>query len=604
MPQVGVDLVAKGNIASEANKAADAMASLADQEHKVQAIARSLGSTDIKLVGKALDTVAKNEAKAVTERIKGEKAAQAEVDKAAKEKEKAVAKNAAAEKKAHNREVKYARQDLRGLGISLEMQDKILSKVGPEMAGALATGAELAAGVGVALLAAAVAATALGYAISSAALEAGNARDSAQSLMGVLTAGQGEKALKLVDGLAEQLGMRFDVARQAFVDFRKAGLDNKQAAALLKLKADLDAVDSSGKLSAEAVSKVLSHKGKAGTSEEMALLAKQAGVLGNGAKAAEARFTTLGGALASIDNTKTVALQQIFDRISPSIAAAASKVALFLDQFVNSEKGIKLLDKLGDTISWVVDTAVSSLPLIAKTLDGLITAGEMVVNAYNAVADVFATNSTAAAIASAAFTGLKVVGTILVGALALVAGAAAAMTAPLFLAVGAVLAVTGAIASALSYIFNLGSEMAKAGSAIIDGLIGGIMSKIANVKAVIGNLASSISGGFKSALGIASPSKVFAQFGKHTAAGYEQGVDKHMPTGEDFADKVAPGGSAAPVASAGAATTGGGGGVGAGVYIENLVVPVGVEPEPFARAVRRELTLLLQMIQISKGAPA
>lgn len=579
MPQVGVELVAKGNIASEANKAADAMAALAASEHKVQAIARSLGTKDVKLVGKALEQVAQAEAKAI-------------------------AKNSAAEKKAHTREVKYAKQDLRGLGISLEMQDKILAKIGPEMAGALATGVELAAGLAAGIAVAAVAATALGYAISSAALEAGNARDSAGALMGVLTAGQGEKALKLVDGLAEQLGMRFDVARQAFVDFRKAGLDNKQAAALLKLKADLDAVDSSGKLSAEAVSKVLSHKGKAGTAEEMALLAKQAGVLGNGARAAEGRFTTLGGALASLDNTKTVALQQIFDRISPSIAAAAGKVALFVDSFVNSEKGIKLLDKLGDTIAWVVDTAVSSLPMIASALDGVISAGEWVVNAYNAVANVFATNSTAATALSYVVTGLKVVGYALAAALGVVVAAAVLMAAPLYAAVAAVLAVTGAIASAIAYVYNLGAEMTKAGAAIINGLIGGIMSKIANVKAVIGNLASSISGGFKSALGIASPSKVFAQFGKHTAAGYEQGVDKHMPTGEDFAANVAPGGSAAPVASAGAAAAGAGGGGGPLVWIENLVVPVGLDPEPFARAVRREVTLMLQMLQISKGATA
>lgn len=577
MPQVGVDLVAKGNIASEANKAADAMSALAAQEHKVQAIARSLGTTDIKAVGKALEQVAKAEAKAI-------------------------AKNSGAEKKAHGREVKYAKQDLKGLGLSLEMRDKILEKIGPETAAALATAAELTAAVAAGLAIAVVAAGALGYAISSAALEAGNARDSAQSLMGVLTAGQGEKALKLVDGLAEQLGVKFDVARQAFVEFRKAGLDNKQAAALLKLKADLDSVDASGKLSAEAVSKVLSHKGGAGTSEEMALLAKQAGVLGNGAKAAAGRFTTLGGALASLDNTKTVALQQIFDRISPAIAKAAGKVALFLDSFLNSDKGIKLLDKLGGTIVWVVDTAVSALPMIATALDGVISAGEAVVSAYNYVANVFATNSVAATVASAAFTGLKIIGTMLVGAFALVAIGAAAMMAPLYLAVAAVTAVTGAIASALAYVYNLGSEMTKAGAAIINGLIAGIMSKIASVKAVIGNLAGSISGGFKSALGINSPSKVFAQFGKHTAAGYEQGVDKHMPTGEDFAQTVSPGGSAALVASAGAAPTGaGGGGGGGGIHIENLVVPVGVEPEPFARAVRRELTLLLQMLQISKG---
>lgn len=577
MPQVGVDLVAKGNIASEANKAADAMAALAAQEHKVQAIARSLGTKDVKLVGKALEQVAQAEAKAI-------------------------AKNSAAEKKAHTREVKYAKQDLRGLGVSLEMQDKILQKIGPEMAGALATGVELAAGLAAGIAVAAVAAGALGVAISSAAFEAGGARDSAKAMIGILTGGQGEKALALIDKQSQALGISLQQGREDFIKFRQAGLDNTQSAKLEQLRADLLAAKVPADQVAKALDQVMDLKGGSGTEEKMKELAKQAGVLGNGAKAAAVANSTLGGALARLDNTKTLALEQIFDRISPSIDKAATAVANMLQAFMGSAKGQKMIDGLGKAIVWVVDTAVSSLPLIGQALEGVISAGEWVVNAYNAVANVFATNSTAAAALSYVVTGLKVVGYALAAALAVVVAGAVLLAAPLYAAVAAVLAVTGAVASAIAYIYNLGAEMTKAGSAIIDGLIAGIMSKIANVKAVIGNLASSISGGFKSALGINSPSKVFAQFGEHTAAGYEQGVDKHMPTGEDFAANVAPGGSAAPVASAGAAAAGaGGGGGGPLINIENLVVPVGVEPEPFARAVRRELTLLLQVMQISKG---
>lgn len=580
MADVGVNLVAKGNITSEANKAAGAMDQLAKKEERVQQIARALGKEDIKAVGKALDSVAKSEAKALS-------------------------KQESAEKKAHNREVKYARQDLKGLGVSLEMQDKLLDKLGPETAAALATGAELALGVGAALGVAAVAATALGYAISKAAFEAGGARDSAKGLLGVLTQGNGDKALRLVDGLASSLGVKLQDARDDFIKFRQAGLDNTMSANLLKLKADLDQVDPSGKLAAEAVSKVLDFKGGAGTAEEMKLLAKQAGVLGDGSKAAAASTTTLAGALNRLDNTKTKALEQIFDKISPSINKAASQVANFVESFMASEKGQKAINAIAGAISGVVSIVASSLPAVVSGMTSLVDAGTWVYETFIKVRDAVTGNSTAMAVVSAAFTGLKVIGYALAVALGVVVAGAALLVAPLYLAVGAVLAVTGAIASAIAYVYNLGAEMAKAGAAIIDGLIGGIMSKIASVKAVVSNIAGTVAGGFKSALGINSPSKVFAKFGKHTAEGYEQGVDKHMPSGSDFADTVSPGGSAAPVASAGAAPAGpGGGSSGPLVNIENLNVPVGVEPEPFARAVRRELTLMLQVLNLSKGAPA
>lgn len=579
---VQVDLVAKGNIASEANKAADAMDQLAKKEEKVQQIAKSLGTTDIKQVGKALNMVAQAESKALR-------------------------KQESAEKKAHNREVKYARQDLKGLGVSLEMQDKLLAKLGPETAAALATGAELALGVGAAIAVAAVAATALGVAISKAAFEAGGARDSAAALMGVLTGGQGTKTLKLVDGLAEELGVKFGDARDQFIKFRQAGLDNTMSANLIKLKADLDAVDKSGRLGEEAVSKVLAHKGGAGTLDEMKLLAKQAGVLGNGALAAEKRFTSLSGAMNSLDNTKTVALQQIFDRISPSIDKVAGKVALMVDQFVNSEKGIKLIDSIGAAIEKVADLAGESLPYVAEGLDMVLTAGEKVAAAIQWVSDIFKNNAAASAAASAAFTGLKVIAGALAVAVGVVIAAGIALVAPLYAAVAAVTVLVGAFATGVKALWNMAGEVPKIGSAIIDGLIGGIMSKVASLKATVGNIASTVSGGFKSALGIHSPSKVFAQFGKHTGTGYEQGLEKSMPTGDDIASTVVPSGSAAPaLASAGAAPAGGssGGGGGPLVWIENLVVPIGVEPEPFARAVRKEVTLMLQLLNLSRGVPA
>lgn len=569
---IGVDLQAKGNIASEATKASKAMDQLAASEARVQAIAKSLGTKDVKAVGKALSLVAAGE-------------------------KKATAKLATEERKNFNRETKYAKQKIRFLTTDKENQDKLLKLLGPEMAGALAEGAELAAGFGVVLAASAAVAVGLAIAISKAAFEAGNARDSAQAMLNVLTKGQGEKALEAVDGLAEQLGMKFDVARDSFIKFRQAGLDNKQSAALLKLKADLDSVDPSGALAAQAVSKVLDMKGGKGTSEEMALLAKQAGVLGNGAKAAAGRFTTLNGAMNSLDNTKTVVLTQIFDKIKPSIDAAAGKVALFLDTFANSTKGQKAVDGISSAISGLADLVAAAVPVVASALETLVTVGEKVYAAYQYVANIFQTSTTAMALASAAFTGLKIIGYALAGALGILVAGALLLVAPFVAAAAAIVFLTGAVGTGLGVLWDLVASLPKIGAAVVDGFIQGITSKIASLKATIGNIAGAVSGGFKSALGINSPSKVFAEFGKHTATGYEQGVDKHMPTGKDFASSVSPGGSAAPVSSPGAVTSGGG----LSVTIENISVPMGVDPEPFARAVRRELSLMLQMIQLSKG---
>lgn len=64
----------------------------------------------------------------------------------------------------------------------------------------------------------------------------------------------------------------------------------------------------------------------------------------------------------------------------------------------------------------------------------------------------------------------------------------------------------------------------RLGSAVIDGLIGGIRAKLDAAKAAIQGVADSVSGWFKDVLGIQSPSRVFARHGQHTLAGYQQGL--------------------------------------------------------------------------------
>lgn len=67
-------------------------------------------------------------------------------------------------------------------------------------------------------------------------------------------------------------------------------------------------------------------------------------------------------------------------------------------------------------------------------------------------------------------------------------------------------------------------DMLAAGAALIEGLIQGIMSKLEAAKAAIVGVGTSIKGWFTSALGIQSPSKVFAAFGGFLTQGLAGGI--------------------------------------------------------------------------------
>jgi hypothetical protein len=83
--------------------------------------------------------------------------------------------------------------------------------------------------------------------------------------------------------------------------------------------------------------------------------------------------------------------------------------------------------------------------------------------------------------------------------------------------------IPGAISSAFS---GAASWLSTAGGNIVDGLLGGLRSKASSVgKFFLDLLPGWIVGPFKSALGIASPSKVFAGFGMNIGEGLIGGID-------------------------------------------------------------------------------
>lgn len=96
------------------------------------------------------------------------------------------------------------------------------------------------------------------------------------------------------------------------------------------------------------------------------------------------------------------------------------------------------------------------------------------------------------------------------------------------------------------YLMGLAGIGSSAASGLIDGLVNGITSGAASVMAAITNLAGGMKSAIMSALGIASPSKVFAKLGGYTAEGFALGIESGDSRVAGASEKLA----AAPVIGA------------------------------------------------------
>ncbi|MBM2883164.1 phage tail tape measure protein [Chromobacterium phragmitis] len=76
------------------------------------------------------------------------------------------------------------------------------------------------------------------------------------------------------------------------------------------------------------------------------------------------------------------------------------------------------------------------------------------------------------------------------------------------------------------FLGSLGARLADLGRIAMDGLIGGIMSKLEALRNAISGVADGVINWLKIKLDIHSPSRVMAQLGGFTMAGLEQGIDK------------------------------------------------------------------------------
>jgi TP901 family phage tail tape measure protein len=95
---------------------------------------------------------------------------------------------------------------------------------------------------------------------------------------------------------------------------------------------------------------------------------------------------------------------------------------------------------------------------------------------------------------------------------------------------GAVTAWNGiksAITGVVNWFKGLPGQMMQIGKNMIQGLINGVTSMIGKAVSTVKSIGSSISGAFKSILGIHSPSKVFMEHGKYIVQGLTMGIDKN-----------------------------------------------------------------------------
>lgn len=438
--------------------------------------------------------------------------------------------------------------------------------------------------VGAAITAAVAAAVALGAALANAAYKASATRAESAAMIGAFTDRRGPQALKLIDGLAEQLGMSVDEARAKFVEFRQAGIDNKMSAQLLKMRADLMAVGLSATEADKEIGRVVSAEGASGKAAMLKEIGEAYGGIGDGARAAAASTTTIGGAMNRLDNAVTKELAKLWDDISPEIGKAANALTDFIVGLLKSEQGQAVLKGVADAFKKVAAAVEPTIKFLVDNRDAIGVGMAVAFTAFAVAAGAIVVPLIAA---QAAFIGF------IAGAAAIGAGVA--------LAAVAVKKGVDELIAHWDEIKALGEQAYEWGANIVDGLVAGISNKIGAAVASAKELAVSIAGPFADALGIKSPSKLFAEYGKNTVEGFEQGEQKAMGATMPLQDAAAKPVEQPSALAGGGTTSQAGGGGGGSIVIQNLTVGGGGNAETIARAIRQELQLLLSAGALSRG---
>lgn len=549
--EIGVKLTAQDEqFIATTKQASSAMAALAAQEEKLAKVAKAAGLDQKKFsatfraiekqnavqsakeqsaASKAILSQKKDAEKTVKAEAADAKRLGQQADKTRKANEKAtkdLAKKTEKDTKAHQLAEKKAAAQAKKDQTTKQKADKQSAEAFEKHITLLKAGAAAAAGVGVAVLGIATAgAVALGS-LAKIALAFGGVKAETKGALDILTGGRADKALALIDKEAVRLGLQIQQTRDDFIKFRQAGLDNKQSAALLKLKADLIATKHPAEQVQEAVDRVLSYASNGPQTKDQALaagramklLAKQAHIAGDGTAAAALAATTLEGALNRIDNAKTQALERLGEKIKPSADKAATAVANLVEKFLSSKRGQETIDKTADAIIALADVVTKYAPKLeqfserfSKGLDGPAVKLRVLSG------------------------GLELIGKGLTG----IGERAQLAISPLNLLSFAAGKAGAALGEALvEPALKAAGRMYDAGKNIVSGLAKGIADAAGTAIDSVVNLANRISKAFRGELEIKSPSKRFERDGVNIGKGVDRGADKSMPTGKELAKRL------------------------------------------------------------------
>jgi TP901 family phage tail tape measure protein len=159
--------------------------------------------------------------------------------------------------------------------------------------------------------------------------------------------------------------------------------------------------------------------------------------------------------------------------------------------------------------------------------------------------------------------------------------------------------IKGVFASAGSWLYNAGRD-------VVMGLVHGLQSAAGNALGAVKNLGSNMLSGFKSAMGISSPSRVFAEAGRWIPAGIAQGITANMgqvhaalagtPTTIGTGSSMGGGGT---VLAGGGGYSGGYGG-GSGTIVINLDVKAEVDGQQLF-AILQQRTLRHERRNLNNG---
>lgn len=310
------------------------------------------------------------------------------------------------------------------------------------------------------------------------------------------------------------------------------------------------------------------------------------------------------------------ALKSLFTTFLQPLFGAAETGLVFMRRFFKQMLigAMEMKIAYQEVRNWFARTFGKSQVTQAQDLLDTIDLGRYAVYALATAFTLLATKATISAVTALVRFGATLLATVIpavwsaVTATASFAVSILAVTWPFLLAAVAVAAFVAGVL-ALYDLWNeidwtdLGRNLWKG---IVDGLKGGWEA----VKSVFSDLADEAAKAFKTALGIASPSKVFAELGLEIPKGVAAGIQLGTPAAQQAAAAVvtAPelggstqnGPSPEPGAGAGAAGKAGARSITIG---ELHIHAATAEPKTLAAAFRRELESVLEGVSLEAGAP-